>query len=185
MSLLTFYFFFLLLFLSYAQINYTKTFEEICDSKINNSSLNNVDNFQILVKFNFELFLCDLIRGMYNNNFTKMETIFGNGKEMSDCFKEIKKSFLSDNSIFYYHFFLYSGSRINKIGDENKCVNHKDLTYYLIEVTSNYVNVEEEFQNDMINEITQYNELYGFLENNKYYLGFCLWKKCIPFFHSS
>ena len=182
MSLITFYLFFLLLILSYSNINYTETFEDICHSKLNKSYINNADNFQTLVKLNFELFLCQLIKGIYNNSYTEMAKIFGTGDEMSDCFKEIKRSFHSDKSNFYYHFLSYSGSRINKIGDEKKCVRHRDLTYYLIEMTSNYVNVEEEFQkssnnketNDNINEISQYNELYGFLENNKFYLGLCL-----------
>ena len=188
---MTFYLLFLLLILSYSNINYTETFEDICHSKLNKSYINNADNFQTLVKLNFELFLCQLIKGIYNNSYTEMAKIFGTGDEMSDCFKEIKRSFHSDKSNFYYHFLSYSGSRINKIGDEKKCVRHRDLTYYLIEMTSNYVNVEEEFQkssnnketNDNINEISQYNELYGFLENNKFYLGLCLWKKCIPFFN--
>ena len=187
MSLLVLYLLSLLLFLS-SEINYTKTFEDICDSRINNASINNVDNFQSLVKFNFEMFLCDLIKGIYNNSFNIMEDIFGNGDEMGECFIKINESFHNEKSTFYYHFFSYSGSRINKLGDERKCVNHKNLTYYLIKMISDYVNVEENYEylnkknNEEINETSQYKELYGFLENNKYYLGFCLWKKCIPFF---
>ena len=174
------------------QTNYAYSIIEMCNHKIeSNESLYLFEqNFQRDVKINFELFICDLFEGIYksNNTFKSFNEIFKNVHEMDKCFNEVNKSFSDIHSNFYYHYLSYSGSRLNKIGDEKNCVK-RDLSYYLIEMYSNYSDIENSLndlfnnkENYEINDRTQHIELTGFLENNEFYLGLCLWKNCIPFF---
>ena len=191
MSLISIYLFILLsLFYIYSSesIDYYKYINDTCTSKrIYANNTDTESNFKVSVKLNFELFLCDLFDGIYNkSNFNE---IFRNVKDIDKCFHEVNKTFNDSDSKFYYYYLSYSGSRLNKIGDEKKCTKKK-LIYYLIEMYANYSDIENAINemvnnkdNYVFNDHTQFIELIGFLENNEYYLGLCLWKKCNNFFN--
>ena len=165
--------------------------EDICKNKYN---LNVADtNFKASVKLNFELLLCNLYYGIYESTKTKssFDTLAQNVENMDKCVGRLKESFNNENSNDYYYFLTFSGSRINKIGDERKCIKNQDFIYYLIEMYTDFEEIKRQIKdnidnskntNNNIEDYIQYLELNGFIENNKFYLGLCLWKACNHFF---
>ena len=117
-----------------------------------------------------------------------MENLTKNVKNMDECNKQIQSSF-EDGSGFYYKYLSYSGSRLNKIGNEKKCIK-EGLEYVLIEMNINLDEIKTNLTNliknkdkyTFENHISQYLELNGFLENVKYYVGLCLWSNCSEFY---
>lgn len=188
MSLISFYFFLLYFLISFSLSNsdsFKKKIHNICSEFNNTNTNNNTSNFNQAVKYNFEYFICKLFREIYQGN-NKCDNIFDFENE-DLCYKEINKSFSNIESKFYYDFLSLSGSSINKIGDEKKCIKSKNnnYTYYLIEMNSSFTDIENELNNNskIINVHSQYVQLNGFLENNKFYLGFCVWENCSNFFN--
>ena len=195
MSLFSLYYFLLLLLINISNSNsfsYKDIYTLCTDEK--NNILNDLDglDFKKLVKLNFESFLCDLFLGIYENNpdaFNDITKSDINNDNNDLCLNEIKETF-NKSSQFFQNYLSHSGSRLNKVGNEKECIK-ADLTYYLIEIESNfseieyYLNLYTGNKNyTFINEFSQYLELNGFLENNKFYLGLCLWKNCNDFFKS-
>ena len=160
-----------------------KNIKNECSKVENKLNEYNNEKFKNLVKLNFELFLCNIFNGIYNDDEFKILLSDTDKK----CFRNIEKTF-ENNSTFYYDYLSNSGSRLDKIGNEKKCI-EKKLEYILIEMYSDFnktknnltknVNNEEYTFN---NEKSQHMELNGFLENDKFYLGLCLWKDCNLFY---
>ena len=186
MSLILSKLIFLILYLSsnYNSENIDEAFKHICD---NLKPENGKNGFQSLVKSNFESFLCYLYKNIYSNN-KNLDNLSKDVDNMYECIEEIKRSF-GNNSDFYYNYLSNSGSRLNKIGNENKCIK-EGLEYVLIEMNLNFDDINKELLKQIKNQDTsndvnhksQYLELNGFLENDKYYLGLCLWKNCSAFY---
>ena len=168
-------------------LDYGKNFDELCFNYEQNYNTSNISNFTEMIKMNFELFLCEMYTNMFKN--LTFDQVFGNVKDIDICVESITKSFRNDSD-FFYKYLLYSGSSLNKIGNEKKCVKN-NLTYILVEMNSNLdtINtilkyyIEEGAKNTIkINNEVQFFELNGFIENNKFYLGLCLWEKCTNFY---
>ena len=168
-------------------LDYGKKFDELCFNYEQNYNTSNISNFTEMIKMNFELFLCEMYTNMFKN--LTFDQVFGNVKDIDICVESITKSFRNDSD-FFCKYLLYSGSSLNKIGNEKKCVKN-NLTYILVEMNSNLdtINtilkyyIEEGAKNTIkINNEVQFFELNGFIENNKFYLGLCLWEKCTNFY---
>ena len=179
---------FLILYLS---SNYNcENIDEIFKQKCAVIDPNNRKNgFQSLVKLNFETFLCYLYNNIYRKNNKNLDDLSNGLKNINKCKEQIKNSF-EDNSNFYYKYLSNSGSRLNKIGNEEKCIK-EGLEYVLIEMNLNLDDInknllyllENEDNYKSVDHKSQYLELNGFLENDKYYLGLCLWNNCSSFYN--
>ena len=187
-------FFFLLLYLliilSYSNDNITEKKIELSEtcSKHEENYKNSINekNFTKLVKMNFQSFLCKLYKEIYEND-GKFNNLFQGVEKIDECMNNIINSFQPDSD-FYYKYLLNSGSSLNKIGNENSCIKD-NLTYVFIEMYTNYNDTEREMLNllndktyNTSNDIYQNLELNVFLENDKFYLGLCLWRKCRHFY---
>ena len=172
----------------YLSSNCNNDIDDIFEKKCKKKPENEKNGFQSLVKSNFESFLCYLYNNIYGDSKKQLEDLTKNVENMDECKEQIKGSF-EDNSKFYYKYLSYSGSRLNKIGNEEKCIK-EGLEYVLIEMNLNFNDInknllnllEDENNYKNVNHKSQYLELNGFLENDKYYLGLCLWKNCSAFY---
>ena len=191
MSLISIYYF-LLLLLKVLNSNlddndpYISEFKTLCKNNFSNSD-NSI--FKDLVKKHFESFLCKIFFEIFENNEDKFYKI-SDVKNMDICFNKIINSFKKESK-FYEQYFSLSGSRINKIGDEQKCKKSNN-SYFLIEMDAS----KKEIRNNLTkllentdnytetNHFYQYLELNGFLDNDKFYLGLCLWQDCTEFFQN-
>ena len=187
-------YFFLLLYLlislSYSNDNFNekiKILNNNCSEDIY-KDLTDEKNFTYLVKMNFQSFLCKLYREIYKGD--KFNDLFQDVKNINECLDNIINSFHNDSD-FYYKYLLYSGSSLNKIGNEKSCFKD-NLTYVFIEMYTDYSKTEKEMiellnnetyqKYNISNDIYQNMELNVFLENDKFYLGLCLWRKCRHFY---
>ena len=142
----------LLTFISSSISNYKLLKDDFLDI-LNNGISNSIIKDEIIE--HFEDFL-----NKYFENFNKKDI---NKKE---AFKKCSyKIFNKTNNIYnYLYLFSYSGKEFSDLGLQSECIN-QGFSYYLLSFNYN-ISLREE------------NNIYEFLEQNKFYIGLCLFNEC-------
>ena len=84
------------------------------------------------------------------------------GKAFKRCSNELFKK--TNNIYNYLHLISYSGKVFSDLGLQKQCIN-KGFSFYLLSFNYNITSREE-------------NKIYEFLEQNKFYIGICLFNEC-------